>query len=636
MYTTPEWEEYKDSIKKIVIGEGITEIGYQTFEDMEEETVVLPSTLTTIGYAAFQNNSCLKSILLSDSLVAIGDHAFYGCTFLNDLTIPGSVKDLQPVYMFWWCGKYITLGEGCEKIGHNVFDNPLAKRVWLPSTINLIQESSFSCKDTVYYGQNTYTEKYFNAKRYTYVDATKEYDLSNADIKLSYSETPYDGEEKKPEINVTYEIDGTEIPLYEGYDYSVKYSNNVEIGKTKVTIQGLGCYKGTVDKTFDIYGKIQQADVKLAQDSVLYNGTEQKPDAIVIYNGKKLTENADYEISYQNNIEEGTASVIISGKNQYKGSKTVYFKINKKSIQDATASLEYDSVTYNGEQKKPAVLVSYDGTQLKEGIDYSLTYSDNVMPGNGTVVINGIGQYKENKTMYFAINGISINDAKVTLSDTIYTYDGSEKKPTVLSVELQGKKLINGTDYKVSYKNNLNEGTGYVVIVGKGIYSGAISQSFRILPYNAGMDSIYNEGDTLISGKYVYMVTDDEQNEVELSAVSSKKVKKLIVPATVKNENGNVYRVTSIGQKAFYKNTKLTNVVIGNNVTSIENYAFYGCSKLKKITINSSSVIDVEDNAIKGISKKAIIKVPKKLIKKYKKEFNSKSGYKKTMKIRKK
>ena len=54
MYTTPEWEEYKDSIKKIVIGEGITEIGYQTFEDMEEETVVLPSTLTTIGYGRFK------------------------------------------------------------------------------------------------------------------------------------------------------------------------------------------------------------------------------------------------------------------------------------------------------------------------------------------------------------------------------------------------------------------------------------------------------------------------------------------------------------------------------------------------------------------------------------------------------
>jgi hypothetical protein len=47
-------------------------------------------------------------------------------------------------------------------------------------------------------------------------------------------------------------------------------------------------------------------------------------------------------------------------------------------------------------------------------------------------------------------------------------------------------------------------------------------------------------------------------------------------------------------------------------------------------------VIDVNDNAIKGISKKAVIKVPSKLVKKYKKEFGSKTGFKKSMSIKKK
>ena len=250
------------------------------------------------------------------------------------------------------------------------------------------------------------------------------------------------------------------------------------------------------------------------------------------------------------------------------------------------------------------------------------------------------------------------------------------------AVVLNGITLTAGTDYEVTYSNNINEGTAYVMITGVGKYGGSFSQSFRILPYSAGMDSVYEEGDTLISGDYIYMITDDEKNEVELTGISNKKLTKVVVPATVKDENGVVYTVTSIGQKAFYKNTKLKSVVIGNRVTSIENYAFYGCknvtsikigsrleiigasafrkctnltsitlpksidelgknafygcSKLKTITINANSVIDVDDNAIKGISKKAVIKVPAKLVKKYKKKLNAKTGYKKTMTIKKK
>ena len=64
--------------------------------------------------------------------------------------------------------------------------------------------------------------------------------------------------------------------------------------------------------------------------------------------------------------------------------------------------------------------------------------------------------------------------------------------------------------------------------------------------------------------------------------------------------------------------------------------AFYGCKKLSAITIQANSVVDIADNAIKGISKKAVIKVPKKLLKGYKKELGKKTGFKKTMKIKKK
>ena len=185
----------------------------------------------------------------------------------------------------------------------------------------------------------------------------------------------------------------------------------------------------------------------------------------------------------------------------------------------------------------------------------------------------------------------------------------------------------------------------------------------------------------IISNNLIYTITDDENFEVEVAGVSKNNISKLVIPGTV-NVDGWTYKVTSVGSRAFYKNTKIKSIVIGNNVASIEDYAFYGCKnvkqikmgksveiigvssfrkctkltkvilpksidelgknafygckKLKTITINANSVVDISDNAIKGISKKAVIKVPKKLVNKYKKKFKGKTGFKKTMKIKKK
>lgn len=93
--------------------------------------------------------------------------------------------------------------------------------------------------------------------------------------------------------------------------------------------------------------------------------------------------------------------------------------------------------------------------------------------------------------------------------------------------------------------------------------------------------------------------------------------------------------VTEIGDKAFYKCTSLTKVSLPANVTKIGKDAFSGSKKLKTITIKSTKIKSIGKNALKGISKKAVIKVPKKMYKKYKKLLTAKTGFKKTMKIKK-
>lgn len=110
--------------------------------------------------------------------------------------------------------------------------------------------------------------------------------------------------------------------------------------------------------------------------------------------------------------------------------------------------------------------------------------------------------------------------------------------------------------------------------------------------------------------------------------------KNVSIPKTVKVD-GVTFTVVEIAAKAFKGNMKLTSVTIPADVTKIGKEAFSGCKKLKKITIKSTKLKSVGNNAIKNINKKATIKVPKSKLSKYKKLFKSKTGFKKTMKIKK-
>ena len=170
------------------------------------------------------------------------------------------------------------------------------------------------------------------------------------------------------------------------------------------------------------------------------------------------------------------------------------------------------------------------------------------------------------------------------------------------------------------------------------------------------------KGKTYTVNTLKYKVTNVDMKgsgTVTLTGTTKKKTKltKLTVPKTVKI-NGAAFKVTAIGNKAFNKftkiktvtigdnvktigtsafagNTKLTKVTVGKGVTKIGKSAFSGDKKLKTITIKSAKLKSVGKNAIKGIYKKAAIKVPKKQLKKYKKLFSAKAGFKKGMAVKK-
>ena len=133
-----------------------------------------------------------------------------------------------------------------------------------------------------------------------------------------------------------------------------------------------------------------------------------------------------------------------------------------------------------------------------------------------------------------------------------------------------------------------------------------------------------------------YKVTKVENaNNAQVSITSLDKKKTSITIPDYIMINGVKCKVTSIEKKALYKGKKLKKITIGKNVQIIADNAFNGCKNLKSITIKSTILKKVGKNAIKGIHKKATIKVPKKQYKQYKKLFSKKIGFKKSMKIKK-
>ena len=103
---------------------------------------------------------------------------------------------------------------------------------------------------------------------------------------------------------------------------------------------------------------------------------------------------------------------------------------------------------------------------------------------------------------------------------------------------------------------------------------------------------------------------------------TSKVARSVIIPATIKAK-GITYKVTAIGTKAFNGNKKLKKVTIGANIKKISNNAFFKCKSLKMVTIKSVLLTKKTANkkAFKGVNKKMVIKVPKKMKKAYVKMF---------------
>ena len=151
----------------------------------------------------------------------------------------------------------------------------------------------------------------------------------------------------------------------------------------------------------------------------------------------------------------------------------------KPNVSECDISLKKTSYTYDGTAKEPEVTVKDGSSTLENGKDYKVTYSGNINAGKATVHITGIGDYEGKVSKTFTIEPKSIDSANASLEKESYEYDGTAKEPSV-SVKDGETVLKKGTDYTISYSDNISAGTAKVIITGKGNYTGSITKTFSI------------------------------------------------------------------------------------------------------------------------------------------------------------
>lgn len=223
----------------------------------------------------------------------------------------------------------------------------------------------------------------------------------------------YTGNELTQTVTVT--VGGKE--LTKDTDYTVTGLTGTEPGSYPVTVTGTGNYTGEVTKSFTI-SKAQISSAAITYDAgpYGYTGKEWKPEVTVSFNSATLTAGNDYTVSYENNINAGTAKIIITGiGDHFAGLTEKTFTINSAEISGCTFAPIAD-VTYNTKAHTPEVTVAISGRTLEADKDYTVSYASNVNAGTATVTVTGKGNFTGSANTTFTIAKADLNLSVYTIS----------------------------------------------------------------------------------------------------------------------------------------------------------------------------------------------------------------------------
>ena len=217
-------------------------------------------------------------------------------------------------------------------------------------------------------------------------------------------------------------------------------------------------------------------------------------DSFVLTNDGDVVESQCYTLSYKNNVNRGTATVIATGVEEegFTGTIKATFKIVARSG-NMTVSKVSDQ-KFTGKALTPSVTVKWKSTTLKKGTDYTLKYSKNTDPGMAVITVTGKGNYAGVTTQTFKIIA-DISKAKVTFPVTgahsgyispVPTIKIGSKTLVYEPIKKMNKNKIVG-DFTCTWNakkiTQKDGGTGKCTVTLKGkYYKGSKTYTFKCVP----------------------------------------------------------------------------------------------------------------------------------------------------------
>lgn len=496
-------------IESVTLPDSLTTIEKNAFYNCEKlKSVTIPQNVSSIGLAAFVEGLSESSLTeikvdpenpyfsekdgvvfskdgtklivfpsgrsgdyqIPGGTVSVGDYAFYYCVNVSSITVPGSVRSLGEG-AFGNCSSLTkaVLNEGLEEIGEYAFQSSSGIRdLIIPASVKSVGKNGLRLS-------------------------------SGCRIRVLSTDTVWADDAFRDSALIAGKKDSTLQKYAEDRGYTF------------------------VELSADNRIPLQNEWFEQITPEYEYNGKSHEPEIESSESAPELEQGSEYEVTYENNINAGTATVKITGKDIFCGTAERSFKITPDEngmhvCYFAENNETYLETTFKGKKVEPEVVI--DG--LVQGKDYTVTYVNNEKPGEARAELTGIGNYKGSETLYFTIHG------KLPVVDPIadQTYTGKELTPAIV---IPGLKA--GEDYYMYYEDNQYPGVATVTIYGTGYYKGAATIHFKIIKKTE---------------KFV--------SNVKLNRTSYTYTGKSIRPSVTVTVNGK--KIGSSAYKLYYKNNK--------------------------------------------------------------------------------
>ena len=320
----------------------------------------------------------------------------------------------------------------------------------------------------------------------------------------SVADVTYDGTRQMPEPVLSYR--GT--TLEKGTDYEFSWGENREVGKASVTVAGKGGFRG--ERTVDFQILPRPVTVSAVTTSKAYGDDD--PELTATVEGTVGSDTVTYRLSRAQGEAPGDYAITVTSETDQGNYQVTYanatFTIRPADLSQASVSGLSD-VTFDGSAWELEPVVTWRGTTLVAGTDYTVSYEGNLHAGTATVTMRGMGNFDSETTVEgnFVINPFDISACDVVLPYQIHQPGDVALQPYPRSVTAPGRNgatlsLVEGTDYEVTdWRDNMLVGTGYATIEGKGDFCGSREDSFNILD-DGDLDQGYLQPDTIEDQTY--------------------------------------------------------------------------------------------------------------------------------------